>query len=211
MDWIGLGHQVVQFLSLADSKSMNCAILRDAESTKIVQSWTIAPTSLNYRMTSGPFVDIVSPLGYRIRDDWSTRGGDINLYRTQEVHIVVEHIDPSQQPYQSYPIHLPLDTQIRAIQYTPNGDRIAWLLKFTYELPITRMLHRFIPAIKSETVSHMELRVSNLDGSNMHSLGYVMTMPDSLNDTEPHSLEWTRDGKNVSFIYQNVLWTVAAE
>lgn len=103
------------------------------------------------------------------------------------------------------------------IALSPHGDRLAWLVCLieepSVEQPsvVTKFLGKWFPSLRPAPRHILQLRTSRLDGSGVHEIGR-MEIPNNTASTElPHNLSWLPDGKRLSFIYQQALWTVPAD
>jgi len=86
---------------------------------------------------------------------------------------------------------------------SPSGTRIAWQCLIGLDIA------QEISALHNhgQIQAQGEIYVSDLDGSHMQKLveSKRMNMADA-----PRCLEWTPDGKKISYVYQGYLWTVPA-
>lgn len=80
------------------------------------------------------------------------------------------------------------------IVFSPNEDKVAWYLAFE----------------KQHTVA---LWLSRIDGSRMHVLQSIKLGADDPPDiaVQPYSVQWTPDGKSVSYVFDYRLYTVPAK
>jgi hypothetical protein len=94
---------------------------------------------------------------------------------------------------------------------SPKGDRLAWLLYSRRETPpFRRFMNRFFSGSRSPISSHVTISVSGIDGSNFRTIGGIdeqTTNPNAF----PLLLRWTPDGRRLSFIYKDAVWTVPAD
>jgi hypothetical protein len=94
---------------------------------------------------------------------------------------------------------------------SPKGDRLAWLLYSRREIPpFRRFMNRFFSGSRSPISSHVAISVSGIDGSNFRTIGGIdeqTTNPNAF----PLLLRWTPDGRRLSFVYKDAVWTVPAD
>lgn len=89
-----------------------------------------------------------------------------------------------------YPVNLPNGVSVRSMQFSPHGDRIAWWLEEKHN-----------PGV-------VTLWISDLNGHGLRELGEIGIEPSERCPLTLCSLEWLPDGKRLSFLYQDALWTV---
>jgi len=99
-------------------------------------------------------------------------------------------------------IRFPEGLEICEMRFSNRGDRIAWLLSEHYSPPFLTLIHRFFPTYSVRTQTRLSLRISKLDGTDMHEIGYIEGDVDSM-----HDLTWLPSDRDVSFVYQDSLWT----
>ena len=88
---------------------------------------------------------------------------------------------------------------------------MAWLIHSVQEpSSIWKFLSRWIPALRPTPHPIVELRTSCLDGSDVHEIGHL-DAPKTREDPRPEHLQWLPDGKQLSFIYKDRLYTVPAD
>jgi hypothetical protein len=96
------------------------------------------------------------------------------------------------------------------VELSPPGDRLAWLIHIMAEPSLVqRMLSRWMPWLEAR--SHIELRTTKLDGSDVNRIGYIelhYLQPYEDDYAGPGGLRWLPDGRRLSFVYQGGLWTV---
>lgn len=155
--------------------------------------------------------------------------GDNAIYVLAQDHLFVEtgspnitncftltefSMRPTVTPLRRFSIHPPSGWHMNEYQFSPRGDRIAWL--FTYDQtqfhpsPLMTFLHRFLPFVHNDAPDDISLWVSALDGSGMHEIGRAPAKHSPTGQLEPDLLEWLPDGKRLSFRYNGSLWTVPA-
>ncbi len=111
----------------------------------------------------------------------------------------------SSAPPQTFTISLPRGTQSTVeAELSPQGDRLAYLLRSERQSAIQRFLHTLIPGVDAPTINQYSLWVSRLDGSGAHRIG------DEEGPTVT-GLLWTPDGKRLSFFCNNNLYTIPAD
>ena len=117
---------------------------------------------------------------------------------------VLEEIrmEPEPKSVRRWTILAPQLQQRQAMQISPDGRQIAWLI---------------VTPQDCHTPQTVALSVSRIEGSAMREIGHL-TLPAAPSDWEgptferyPHEMKWLPDGKRVSFIFQDALYTVLAE
>lgn len=87
---------------------------------------------------------------------------------------------------------------------SPKGDRLAWLLE-----------ERKKPSADKDAAggARLELWISRRDGSGLQAMGFMDIASENVKRTEwyPSQLSWLPDGKRLSFIYKDALYTVPVE
>jgi hypothetical protein len=126
-----------------------------------------------------------------------------------EIEIVDSTLADVIAPSHRYKVPVPPGAEVRDIVFSPEGDRVAWMLRFPNQHIWPEFLCRLIPALKaSPKVSHA-IWVSRIDGSQMHEVGH-MEVPTAQANAY-FELKWVPGGKRLSFIYQDTLYTVPAD
>ena len=88
---------------------------------------------------------------------------------------------------------------------SPNGNRVAWL--FGYRTgPLGLSILGRLPKYRYARSTIVGLWISDTNGGGMRLLGNLDTDKGS-----PDVLRWTPDGKRISFICQDAIWTVPAD
>ncbi len=108
------------------------------------------------------------------------------------------------------PTVAPPNADIEEMVLSPQGDRIAWKTNTWHDLQSA--VSEFMSGLKGTgqrgRVTGYAIWVSRLDGTEMKQLG-MERLPNSGFGFE--HLRWLPDGKSVSFVYKNGLYTVPAE
>ena len=112
-----------------------------------------------------------------------------------------------------YNVALPQNREVECLKFSPQGDRIAWVLHEDQTSEMPRILHYVFPHVAVATRHLVSVYVSLTDGSEMHRLGYIeITNKQNEEFDEPvQNIQWLPSGKRLSFLYRNRLYTVAAE
>ena len=110
-----------------------------------------------------------------------------------------------------FKIHMPSYVVLVDLAFSPHGDRIAWVLMQTHPSPASALLHRILPMVKLVPKTVTGLWVSQIDGSNLHEIGHLDN-PSGPNKIPPIDyVRWLPDGKKLSFVYRDALYTVPAD
>jgi hypothetical protein len=96
---------------------------------------------------------------------------------------------------------------------SPDKDHIAWKVVCRRSSPFLTMLGRVFSRLRSEPRETAEIWVSRLDGSGMREIGHLNLHlgPNSVGEKTPSEIRWTPDGKKLSYIYKDTLYTVPVE
>jgi hypothetical protein len=111
--------------------------------------------------------------------------------------------------------HSHFDPQLLDLEVSPDGERLSWVLWRHKTVPWQALVQRFIPRVQVSSQERWEIWVSGVDGSNMRQIGYE-DLPGPENNkalsipTLP-TLQWLPDGKQLSFIYKDVVYIVPAD
>jgi len=110
-----------------------------------------------------------------------------------------------------YAIALPFTVGVYGSALSPPGNRIAFLLE-TIDPPVglSVWLNRLT---RKPSGPVMSLWIANLDGSHLRLLGSEALRVDRINGEEAEigCLRWLSDGKRLSFIFRDKLWTIPAD
>ena len=101
------------------------------------------------------------------------------------------------------------------MRFSPQGDRIAWVLTVSETPPFNNVLGRLFPSSAMQNQEILGIWVSQIDGSKMHEVGHIKKPLRPFNDnTETDNLddiEWLPDGRHLSFVYKDTLWMIEAD
>jgi hypothetical protein len=138
--------------------------------------------------------------------------GDFSTSPSTNVHISDTDLESSGAKTCQFTIHLPPNTVgVDGAEISPQGDRIAWLLDCEHVSWFSALLHRLHASFQVTTQPTEEIWVSHLDGSQMHEIGHIPARPREQYGVEIEGLHWLPDGKKLSFLYKDALWTVPAD
>jgi len=119
---------------------------------------------------------------------------------------------PNPTPPRRHTLRAPPNAQILDIALSPRGDRLAWAFYFSRVPTGMQWLARFIPSLRKRLRPRVGagLWVSRLDGSEMREIGYQEIDPNVPAPLRlaPAEIHWTPDGRRLSFVYKNALYTV---
>jgi hypothetical protein len=168
------------------------------------------------------------PAGLRGLDVLAVRSEDVIIARTKDVEIagkpsasaVTSYITfrdtqelsvwslHSVKSLHQFTIHLP--GFVHAVKVSPQGDRVAWLLWRQNTSPVFKMLQRLFPTLKKDEHESLAIYTSKLDGSQMREIGWVDSKPQPTGSLI-EEMRWLPNGKNLSLIANDTLWTVPVE
>jgi hypothetical protein len=100
---------------------------------------------------------------------------------------------------------------------SPRGDRIAWVISGTGRKAPSGLLDKFFHFLGKKPVPTAGLWVSKVDGSELHEIGRMEfpwkakgnTLPSAA--LRPSLVRWMPDGKHLSFIHDEALYTVPVD
>jgi hypothetical protein len=106
--------------------------------------------------------------------------------------------------------------------FSPQRDRLAYMTVSTPKPGyFERLLARIRTEWKREIRPEWRLWVANLDGSHRHEVGYMVQPPDHppgvagqggwMSPSYPQELKWLPDGKRLSYVFDDALYTVPVE
>lgn len=108
---------------------------------------------------------------------------------------------------------VPIDASgVREVLLSPAGDRIAWFMDFEQQAsyPPWMWFVRYSFFRIERCATHTGLWTSRVDGTDIQELGRLIVGTDSYGGKDPEKLRWLPDGKALSFVYDNTLWTIDA-
>jgi len=94
---------------------------------------------------------------------------------------------------------------------SPDGKRLAWKLHARENGAGSGLLARLLAYFGARPRAMISLWVSRLDGSDFHEIGHEEAPPMHVWPEAIREAQWTPDGRHVSFLFQDALWTVPAE
>lgn len=127
-----------------------------------------------------------SPKGYAV----TTTGVAANK-PVEKVDIFEFRLDKAATSARKFSVRLPTKA-LASVVLSPTGRQLAWLLR-----------------VEGATQDTVELWISQSDGSGMRGIGYLQIT--DLAGSLPSSLQWKPEGKNLSFICNNTLYSVSTE
>ncbi|HLK60380.1 MAG TPA: hypothetical protein VKU00_27715 [Chthonomonadaceae bacterium] len=129
-----------------------------------------------------------------IFEDYIHAGADLAQHVLEEIEA-----DPEPKRLHRWTITPPKTSEREEMQISPNGRRLAWIL--------------FQPTA-SQDFHKATLCTSSMDGSHMREIGHLRVPPlgsmGEISDFDqyPHRLKWLPDGKQLSFLYKDTLYTL---
>lgn len=153
--------------------------------------------SLSKLETPEPFI---KPDGSFLVNSWD---GTTDISRT--VAIYEGDMAHRQQPLRRHKIALPPDAAVSEAEFSPSGDRIAWLLESETGFGETQS-----PSGTGAT-KQVAVWVCRTDGRAMRCVGRVTVPLETAWYDAPKATHWLPNEKRLSFLYGNALWTVPVE
>jgi hypothetical protein len=93
--------------------------------------------------------------------------------------------------------------------FSPSGERIAWSCFEPTAPSRTAWLHRLFPWVPASPQARLSLWITRLDGSQAREIGHINVTPE---EQSPGLLpRWLPDGRHLSFVYNDVLYTLPAD
>ncbi|HZO91550.1 MAG TPA: hypothetical protein VFB38_24725 [Chthonomonadaceae bacterium] len=124
-------------------------------------------------------------------------------------------------PHRRFTIALPPGRKLCELEFSPNGDRVVWLLEESYVPPVSAWLHRVCPEYSASSGPALGIWISRLDGTQMREVGCVPVTRSWQEHNRvpiqqwarlwPVHIHWLPDGKQLSFVYRDALWMVPAD
>jgi hypothetical protein len=150
---------------------------------------------------------------------------DLDTRGNPQVHLAGSDVAPKRlrqsRPFHTVLLHPPPGAEIADAGYQivsdSSGHRLAWLLDATRASRLLAWLHHWVGAIPARPYRRTELWVSRPDGTGLREIGYVPLPPSASTDYDagvayaPRLPAWLPDGKHVSFLYENTLWTIPVD
>jgi hypothetical protein len=157
--------------------------------------------------SSGDMDDVVlSTKNLLLSSTWKQRYEKSFFEPLSSVTIFKGDITSSMIPHK-YTIRLPEISALRGFEFSPDGEHIAWAFVFSRINPWMRFQRWLFPSFTPHPQSTIEIWTSNIDGSHMHTLGYIDLSSYKEGDVGGFcSMAWTPDGKHLSFVYDSSLW-----
>jgi len=125
----------------------------------------------------------------------------ITLYRIPPVpNVQIHSVTPA----------LPSDSIVEALVYSPQGDRLAWIIDRESPSPfafLSRWFPRYAPASRRTT----SLWVSGTLGENLHEIGHIPYQPERQQFCLIDYVRWQPDAKTLSFVSKDFLYTVPTD
>jgi hypothetical protein len=101
-------------------------------------------------------------------------------------------------------------TTVDTIELTASPDRthLAWLLDGANANPLSTFIHRICPSYNPKPSRYRSISVSHIDGSHIQEVGRIDEDGSHAPDDMINSLQWMPDGKHVSYVCKNVLYSL---
>jgi hypothetical protein len=113
------------------------------------------------------------------------------------------HVQMTNSPptVRSFKVDLPPAATVGDVQVSPQGDRLAWHLKFDDSPPTSTILRGLHSLLQRRPHSREGLWVSHVDGSDMHELGHV-------HDNDLTLRQWVPGGNHLAFLRKDYQYSV---
>ena len=104
---------------------------------------------------------------------------------------------------------LPAGATVEALVYSPQGDRLAWVInRATFSPLALPLLRRWLPGFIARPQRSASLWVSGTLGEAMHEVGHIPVRPQGHTFYLLDYVRWQPDGKTLSFVSNDNLYTV---
>ena len=100
--------------------------------------------------------------------------------------------------------------EVQELFYSPRGDKLAWIINRTVPDKFA-VLHRWIPQYKPTPQKTTALWVSGTLGENLHEIGHIPITEHGRQFYLLDYVRWQPDGKMLSFVSNDTLYTVPAD
>jgi hypothetical protein len=114
-------------------------------------------------------------------------------------------------PVKRWSVPTPADSDQGYVSLSPQGDKLFWVTaKEVVPLP-DRLLHSLFTGYRIRPFHEMCLKVSDLDGKHMHTIASYQMSHSTAPPSRYSALQWTPDGKKITFARDGGLYTMPAE
>jgi len=155
----------------------------------------------------------VAPANMRMLGDFKLlSNGDLaaNTLETNPPPLTLYRISPTPNSViHSVVPPLPAGTTVEALIYSPQGDRVAWIIDRDWVSPFA-FLHRWLPRYAPKPRRTASIWVSGPMGENLHEIGHILFHPKRQQFCLIDYVRWQPDEKNLSFVSNDILYTVPA-
>ena len=108
----------------------------------------------------------------------------------------------------NWSITLPMKSTLEDMCLSPDGTRLCLGVKGKHTISGGELVRSLLSKLGCHDHTTWELWTCNLDGSDMREVGYIDYTPTT---DIPYSIQWTPDGKRLSFLLAKMLYTVPAD
>jgi hypothetical protein len=123
-------------------------------------------------------------------------------------YIIETQLGPAQTTSHRYSVKLPPNAELQEVEFAPQGDRAAWLIRQQSVPPWSAFLHRLISSYPAKPIVVGSIWISRIDGTEMHELGHQRGTDGG---QAADDLHWLPDGKHLSYLYKGLVYTVPVE
>jgi len=104
----------------------------------------------------------------------------------------------------TWTVSLPQEWIIKQVVFSPHADHVAWVFHQQYLSPLLIQLKRLGLPVKTKPIEETMVYVSRNDGTEMRQIG-IAPSPEHASDVY---VTWLPDGTHLSFVYNEVLFTI---
>lgn len=131
-------------------------------------------------------------------------GGRVML----DVDYTAVRIDSRNVELRNGKLRLPCHAAIETAEFSPDGRRVAWTLFCDRRPRGPSWYRRLMRWMGRPDVNTWELWTSDFEGKHWNQVGII---GDSGNSDLPYALQWTSDGRRLSFLIRKTLYVVDAD
>jgi len=184
--------------------------LQDSRKVQKYQTLTEAQEVLTRSSMQHPFwIEVDRP------DEFSEGYAAIQTYRAQDrIQPFPEGREEKEapKPFRTQRLRLPPGAEIEETIVSTQQQSILYDFQIVRQNPLLSWLHRFLPRMNAKSTLHAGLWVSRADRSGMREIGVVpLQSAHDVLESNFHDVCWLPGGKQVSFVYNGMLYIVSAE
>lgn len=138
-----------------------------------------------------------------------------NEHKVENVRVFKRRLETQDAHSETFSFALHQPGFLCEAAFSPLCDRVAWIIKSDYRPSLRVLMHRFFPSVKVPVYRRMSLWSSRINGQDQHEVGHldkeIVSDDDVIGDGWDGPLLWLPDGKRLSFIHKETLYTVPTD